>query len=146
MLDVLGYDLNTASGQQDALEAMYEEHNRQYDQASTYQSLPIAAYGVASLSITPTDRTNSTPISVIYHGLGYEPIFMLFQGTMAAGGITGMPLLDAFYNTFLGDFQFVGHVRAYTDKSNIWVVWNDQLQTSTQSITYLIFASPLLPN
>lgn len=144
MIDVGAYDLNKVSDQQRAIQDILFEHNSQYEQSGGLLGLPIAAYGVAAPTITALDRTNSNPINVVYHGLGYEPLFIAFQGTMAAGGISEMPVLDAFYN--ISDFQFVGHVKAYVDNANLWVIWNDQLQTGIQSITYIIFAVPLVGN
>jgi len=146
MLDTLGYDLGNPVEQQKAISDILVEHNRNFDQAGAYSSLPVAAYGVSLLNISASDRDNSVPIQVINHGLGYEPLFILFQGTLASGGISSFPIVDAFYNAGIGDFQFVGYVRGYTDKNSIWVIWNDQLQTGLQSITYLIFSVPLLTN
>lgn len=141
MIDVLQYDLNTPGGQQQAIQDIIDEHNTQYDQAQGYQSLNVIAFGVTVLTISGLDISNSNPLIVYNHNLGFEPLFMLFQGTMKSGGISEMPLIDS---AITSDFLFVGQVKGLCDKSNIYAIWNDQLQTPQQSITYLVFDYPLL--
>lgn len=142
-IDVSGIDLSTPEGQNQAIMRLMGEHNDQEDRQIDSGQLPIVAFGVAQITVTAADRTNSNPLVVFKHNLGYAPIFQLFQGTMAAGGITGIPGIDPAY---LSDFIFVGHLEGFADATNLYVIWNDQLQSGLQSVTYTVFGVPIQAN
>lgn len=103
--------------------------------------LSIVAFGTKTLTILPADRGN--PLVVFGHGLGYAPIFQLFNGSISNQGVFPQPIIDAL-DDGAGGLLFGGTVNAFADAANIYVIWNDQLQTSQQTFTYIVYNGPIV--
>lgn len=117
-----------------------DELNRQ--QKTNTLPLSIVAYDTITLSINPGDRGN--PIVLFGHNLGYAPLFQVFVGNLSLGGITSVPVVDAFDDGG-GGLRFAGTVNAFVDNLNLYIIWWDQLQTNQQQLTYVLYSGSI-PN
>lgn len=138
LLEVSTYDLQSTEGQSQAIDDIITEYNNQDDQTNNYNSLQIAAFGVATVTLASPPWTGG-PITVFNHGLGYAPAFLVYFGLLSSGGIFSSPLVD--YSSILG---LAGSVNFFTDSQNLYLKWDDHAQTPTQQITYIIFQRPIV--
>ena len=140
MINSTVYDLETLTGQQQALEDIINELNQQYDSTTNTKSLQIVASDTVAITLNTPPWTGD-PIVIFNHNLGYEPVFFIFFGTIEAPGMISTPLVD-----FSDLFGLRGSVNFYTDKQSLYVKWDSTAQTATQQVTYIIFAKPIVNN
>lgn len=123
MLDITQFDLDTDSGQEEAINAIIDELNGQYESTGGLNNyLNIAAYNSFTVNIPDFGIPGNTYQGSFYHGLGYQPAFLGWYnlGSWAFGpntqnGYANCPWIDGVPGSSFQDYY-----RMWVDTKNVY--------------------------
>jgi hypothetical protein len=123
MIDITQLDLSTNTGQSQAIGAIIDELNGQYESTGgLYNYLNIAAFNTVSISIPDFGIPGNTYTGSFYHGLGYQPAFLGWYnlgswkfGPNPNNGYSNLPWIDGVPGSSFDDYY-----RMWADLNNIY--------------------------
>lgn len=106
--------------------------------------LPVALYGALDVDLTSTPFLTTGAIFPIPHGLGYTPMFLVFEFDSVSQRYTPLPVVSTTGAGAPGpSLPFDTAQFAYADPVNLNIMWQGHAQAKQQHFYYYIFANPI---